>query len=152
MWFIIFIRLYTRRLNIDSDSYIRRYFAKFHTKYNNFDGRRRKTYHTFPNSANFLPLIMVLGKTYVGRIIYINKRTRCTFCMYSFYNLYTTLPVSKDHFVHHQQFMIYCILQLCANRAETCLTAWSYGWNRTELQNTVNHELLMMNEMVVRNR
>ena len=48
---------------------------------------------------------------------YINKPTRSTFCMYLFYNFCTTLHVSNDHFVHHQEFMIYCILQLCTNRA-----------------------------------
>ena len=48
---------------------------------------------------------------------YINKPTRCTFCMYLFYNFCTTLHVSKDHFVHHQEFMIYCILQLCTKHA-----------------------------------
>ena len=31
---------------------------------------------------------------------YINKQTRCTFCMYLFYNFCTTLHVSKDNFVH----------------------------------------------------
>ena len=49
--------------------------------------------------------------------IYINKPTRCTFCMYLFYNFCTTLHVSNDHFVNHQAFMIYCILQLCTNHA-----------------------------------
>jgi hypothetical protein len=47
--------------------------------------------------------------------------------LYLFYNFCTTLHVSNDHFVHHQQFMIYCILQLCTNRAN--VSAWSYGWN-----------------------
>ena len=37
--------------------------------------------------------------------------------MYLFYNVRITLHVSKDHFVHHQEFMIYCILQLCTNHA-----------------------------------
>ena len=35
--------------------------------------------------------------------------------MYLFYNFCTNLHVSKGHFVHHQEFMIYCILQLCTN-------------------------------------
>ena len=48
---------------------------------------------------------------------YINKPTRWAFCMYLFYNLCTTLHVSNGHFVHHQEFMIYCILQLCTNSA-----------------------------------
>ena len=35
---------------------------------------------------------------YVPRIVtnYINKPTRCTFCMYLFYNFCTTLHVSND--------------------------------------------------------
>ena len=37
--------------------------------------------------------------------------------MYLFYNFCTTLHVSNNHSVHHQEFMIYCILQLCTNRA-----------------------------------
>ena len=40
----------------------------------------------------------------------------------------TTLHVSNYHFVHHQEFMIYCILQLCTNRANLpncCLTVGS---------------------------
>ena len=48
-------------------------------------------------------------------VYYINKPTRCTFCMYLFYNFCTTLHVSNDHFFHHQKFMIYCILQQCTN-------------------------------------
>ena len=61
----------------------------------------------------------ILLTLYVPRVVtnYINKQTRCTFCMYLFYNFCTTLHVSSDHFVHHQAFMIYCILQLCTNRA-----------------------------------
>ena len=43
---------------------------------------------------------------------YINIPTRCTFCMYLFYNLCTNLHVLNDHFVHHQQFMIYFIRSL----------------------------------------
>ena len=38
--------------------------------------------------------------------------------MYLFYNLCTTLHVSNGHLVRHQEFMIYCILQLCTNRAD----------------------------------
>ena len=60
----------------------------------------------------------------------------------------TVLHVSNDHFIHHQEFMIYCILQLCTNHANVpghvCMVC-------TELQNTVNHKLLMVNEMIVRN-
>ena len=29
--------------------------------------------------------------------------------MYLFYNFCTNLRVSNDHFVHHQEFMIYCV-------------------------------------------
>ena len=69
--------------------------------------------------------------------------------MYSFYNLCTTLHVSKDHFVH-----------------TFTVSAAMYGWDRfqpyiaadrhactvcTELQILYNYELRMTNEMVVRN-
>ena len=50
--------------------------------------------------------------------------------MYLFYNFCTTLRDSKDHFVHHQEFMIYSICS-SVQTMQTCLTAWSYGWNRT---------------------
>ena len=59
---------------------------------------------------------------------YTNKSTRCTFSMYLFYNLCTTPHVSNDHFVHHREFMIYCICS-SVQTVQTCLTAWSYGWN-----------------------
>ena len=49
-------------------------------------------------------------------------------------SFFATLHVSDDYFVHHQEFINLLYLQLC-----------------TQLQNTVNHKLLMMNEMVVRN-
>ena len=39
--------------------------------------------------------------------------------MYLFYNSCTNLYVSNEHFFHHQEFVIYCILQLCANHADT---------------------------------
>ena len=57
--------------------------------------------------------------TYLPCIVtnYINKPTRCAFCMYLFCNFCTNLHVSNDHFIRHQEFMIYCILQLCTNRA-----------------------------------
>ena len=80
--------------------------------------------------------------------------------MYLFYNFCTTLHVSSDRFFHHQEFMIYCILQLCTNHSNVsnCSVLRLEGravrhvcMACTELQNTVNHELLMMNEMVVRN-
>ena len=43
----------------------------------------------------------------------INKPTRCTLCMYLFYNLFATLHVSNDCFVHHQEFINLLYLQLC---------------------------------------
>ena len=54
---------------------------------------------------------------------YMNKPTVCTFCMYLFYNLCTNNANVSRH---------------------VCIVC-------TELQNTVNHELLIKNEMVVRN-
>ena len=47
------------------------------------------------------------------------KQTRCTFCMYLFYNLCTTLHVSNDYLFHHQEFINLLYLQLCTNHAET---------------------------------
>ena len=47
----------------------------------------------------------------------LRKQTNKMHFMYLFYNFCTNLHVSKDHFVHHQEFMIYCILQLCTNHA-----------------------------------
>ena len=47
----------------------------------------------------------------------INKPTRCTFCLYLFYNLSATLHVSNDYFVHHQEFINLLYLQLCTNPA-----------------------------------
>ena len=73
------------------------------------------------------------------------------FCMYLFYNFCTVLHVSNDHFVHHQEFMIYCILQLFTNHAHVSNCVRHVCMVCKELQNTVYHELLMMNEMVVRN-
>ena len=37
--------------------------------------------------------------------------------MYLFYNLFETLHVSNDYFVHHQEFINLLYLQLCTNRA-----------------------------------
>ena len=56
---------------------------------------------------------------------YINKPTRCTFCMYLFYNFCTILHVSNDHFVHHQEFMIYCICS-CVQTMQTCLDTFAW--------------------------
>ena len=53
---------------------------------------------------------------------YINKPTRCTFCMYLLYNFCTTLRVSSDHFVHHQEFMIYCICSSVQTMQSTVCT------------------------------
>ena len=66
-------------------------------------------------SRNMWPILTL----YVPRIVtvYINKPTRCTFCIYLFYNLYTTLHVSNDHFIHHQKLINLLYLQLCTNRA-----------------------------------
>ena len=77
---------------------------------------------------------------YVPYIVtnYIHKPTRCTFCMYLFYNLCTTLHVSNDHFVHHQEFIIYCILQLCTNRANVRLytaAEYSKSWTADDERN-----------------
>ena len=47
----------------------------------------------------------------------LNKPTRCTFCMYLFYNLFVTLHVSNDYFVHLQEFINLLYLQLCTNHA-----------------------------------
>ena len=47
----------------------------------------------------------------------INRPTRCTFCVYLFYNLCTTLHVSNDYFAHHQEFINLLYLQLCTNHA-----------------------------------
>ena len=71
------------------------------------------------NKTSPAVLLMTCLTLYVLCIVtnYMNKPTRCTFCTYLFYNFYATLRVSKDHFVHHQEFMIYCILQLCTNHA-----------------------------------
>ena len=92
---------------------------------------------------------------------YINKPTRCTFCMCLFYNFCTTLHVSNDHSVHHQEFMIYCIsssvqtVQTCQTARSNCLEPVPSSQTRLHglyrAADTVNHELLMMYEMVVRN-
>ena len=57
--------------------------------------------------------------------ISINKSTRWTFCMYLFCNS----TCFKDHFVHHQQFMIYSICS-SVQTVQTCLTARSYGCSK----------------------
>ena len=58
-------------------------------------------------------------KLYVPCIVSnsINKPTRCTFCMYLFYNLFATLHVSNVYFIHHQEFINLLYLQLCTNHA-----------------------------------
>ena len=47
--------------------------------------------------------------------------------MYLFYNFCTSLHVSSDHFVHHQEFMIYCALQPCTNHANVRLHGLYFG-------------------------
>ena len=46
---------------------------------------------------------------------YVNEPTSCThFCSYLFHNFISTLHVSNDQVVHHQQFVVvYCIIQPC---------------------------------------
>ena len=56
----------------------------------------------------------------VKKILY--KQTQKMRFLYVFI---LTLHVSNDHFVHHQEFMIYCILQLCTKHANV-----SYGRNQ----------------------
>ena len=73
---------------------------------------------------------------------YVNKPTRWTFCTYLFYNLCKNLHVSNDHFVQHQEFVIYCICS-SVQTIQTCLTA-------VVLRLDPNRKA-MMNEMVVRN-
>ena len=65
--------------------------------------------------------------------------------MHFFVSIYSTIfvetpHVSTDYFVHHQEFINLLYLQLCTNRANVHTAA-----------DTVNHELVMMNEMVFRN-
>ena len=82
--------------------------------------------------------------------------------MHLFYNLFATLHVSNDYFVHHQVFINLLYLQLCTNRANVpnCLVlrlelvgpssqARLHGLYRAA--DTVNHELPMINENVVPN-
>ena len=73
---------------------------------------------------------------------------------------FTTLHVSNDHFFHYQEFMIYSICS-SVQTMQTCVPARSYGFktvrpsSQTRLHglyraaDTVNHELLIMKEMVV---
>ena len=71
----------------------------------------------------------------------INKPTRCTFCMFilqSFCNSTCLERLFRSSSGVHD--LLY--LQLCRNHAK-------HGLYRAA--DTVNHELLMMNEMVVRN-
>ena len=77
---------------------------------------------------------------YAPRIVTnsINKPTRLTFCMYLFYNLFTTLHVSDDYFFQHQEFINLLYLQLCTNSAETLTCA---PLNRHLLSFLYNHSL-----------
>jgi hypothetical protein len=42
--------------------------------------------------------------------------------MYLFYNLFETLYISKDYFVHHQAFINLLSLQLCTNHENVVCT------------------------------
>ena len=77
-----------------------------------------------------------------------NQQDALSVCIYSTIFFCTTLHVTKDHFVHHQEFMIYCICS-SVQTMQTCLTARLHGLYRAA--DTVNHELLMVNEMIFRN-
>ena len=87
-------------------------------------------YTPYTQECNFYPCYMFRCDV---SIIYINKPKRCTFCMYLFYNFCTTLYVSKDHFVHHQEFMIYSICS-SVQTMQTCVTAVSYGCSNRKTQ------------------
>ena len=63
--------------------------------------------------------------------------------MYLLYNFCTTVHVSNDHFVHHQEFMIYCICS-SVQTVQTCLTARSYGWNLFEALHVSNGLVLRL--------
>ena len=66
----------------------------------------------------------------------------------------STLHVSKDRVVHHQELIVvYCITQLCTIvRMCVQLSSWTHSQDCTELCNTVHYDqLLMMNDSIVRN-
>ena len=88
--------------------------------------------------TRFVHLSSTFLTLYVPCIVtnYINKPTRCSSCMYSFYNFCPTLHVSNDNFVHHQEFMIYCICS-SVQTMQTCLTARSYGWEPAPVHNNI---------------
>ena len=83
-------------------------------------------------------------------------------CIY--FSCCTTLHVLNNYFVHHQEFKIYCICS-SVQTILMCVTAQSYGWKPPTIRlssyaylngsyraaDTVNYELLLMNEIVVRN-
>jgi hypothetical protein len=49
---------------------------------------------------------------------YISKPTRCTFCMYLFYNIFVQLYMFRTTiFVHHQEFINVVYLHLCTKHA-----------------------------------
>ena len=66
---------------------------------------------------------------------YIIQSTRCNICIIYSTIFCKTLHVSNDHFIHHQEFMIYCILQLCTNHANVSRHVYMLC---TQPQNTVN--------------
>ena len=74
--------------------------------------------------------------------------------MYLFYNLFTALHVSNYHFVHPQEFINLLYQQLCINRANVSncsVLQLNHLHGLYRAADTVNHELLMIDEMVVRN-
>ena len=48
-----------------------------------------------------------------------NKKKKMHFCMYLFYNLFATLHVSNDYFVHHQEFINLLYLHRLYTAADT---------------------------------
>ena len=74
----------------------------------------------FEIKSLFTFLYSILWPTNALNKIY-EQTNKCTFCMYLFYNFCTTLHVPNGHFFQHQEFMIYCILQLCTNHANVSL-------------------------------
>ena len=81
-----------------------------------FSHRTHRPQHLFTHSSNRCLLILtLLVPCFVTNNI--NKPTRCTFCMYLFYNPFATLHVSKDYFFHHQKFINSIYLRLCTHYA-----------------------------------
>ena len=53
----------------------------------------------------------------VHRNQFYKQTNKMHICVYLFYNIFANLHVSKDYFVHHQEFISLLYLQLCTNRA-----------------------------------